>query len=165
MRTPRERMLPHDLRATLGGNACSSQEDRPRRRSAGTRDASLPAKTMGKNRGRVLVIEQDDAIRSTIEWLLADHGFEVSAARTCDDAMATGDRTGLDLVLSDILLPGGPDAAIEMAGRLGARVLFMSSHGDQPLARRAMRGERVWLLPKPFTPDALFRTLQAVLDA
>lgn len=118
----------------------------------------------GKSRHSVLVIERDEAIRATIEWLLSEHGYDVRVARTCDEAVSAARPGELDLVLSDIVPePGGADAAVRAAGQLRARLLFICGQADQPLARSALRCEWVWLLPKPFTPDALLRTLDAVL--
>ena len=120
-----------------------------------------------KNRSSVLVIESDDAIRATMEWLLSERGYDVRVARTSAEALASDACGRPDLILSDITGVGaeGPDGPIRVAGKLGARVVFMSAQADQPLVRSAVAHGGVWLLPKPFTPDGLLRTLEDVLDA
>ena len=116
----------------------------------------------------VLLIEDDDAIRVAIMRVLAERGYRVQVARTWSEAMAASeDEAELDLVLSDMVIPGGsgPDAALEIAGRRGARLLFMSGYTDHVLLRSKPLPENVKFLQKPFTPGALLRKLREVLDA
>ena len=116
----------------------------------------------------VLLIEDDDAIRVAIMRVLAERGYRVQVARTWSEAMAASeDEAALDLVLSDMVIPGGsgPDAAVEIAGRRGARLLFMSGYTDHVLLRSKPLPENVTFLQKPFTPGALLRKLREVLDA
>ncbi|MGH3497764.1 MAG: response regulator transcription factor, partial [Nocardioidaceae bacterium] len=55
---------------------------------------------------RVLVVEDEESYREALSYVLAKEGFEVALAATGPDALAQFDRTGADIVLLDLMLPG-----------------------------------------------------------
>lgn len=119
------------------------------------------------DRPAVLVIEADEAIRAMMEWLLSERGYDVHSARSCAEALAFGDRRRADVVLSDALqnCPESPHSAIRVAAKLGAKTVLVVGSIDHAASRAALRHPGVWLLPRPFSREALFAMLQAVLDA
>ena len=70
---------------------------------------------------RVLVVEDEESISDPLSYMLRREGFEVSVAATGPDALGSFDRTGADIVLLDLMLPGlsghrgVPVAAAEVA--------------------------------------------------
>jgi two-component system, OmpR family, response regulator PrrA len=114
---------------------------------------------------RVLLVEDDDAVRTAVETGLGLHGFEVTGCGSAEDAL---DMLGTapDLVVLDVGLPGM--SGIELCGLLRAREL------DTPilvLSARDAVGERVNglqagaddYLVKPFDLDELAARLDALL--
>src|SRR5690242_21590325 len=63
---------------------------------------------------RVLVVEDEEAYSDALSYMLRREGFEVSVAATATDALTEFDRTGADIVLLDLMLPG-------MSGTEGCR--------------------------------------------
>jgi len=61
---------------------------------------------------RVLVVEDEDSFSDAISYLLRKEGFEVAVCATGPDALETFDRTGADLVLLDLMLPGLPGSEV-----------------------------------------------------
>jgi len=61
---------------------------------------------------RVLVVEDEDSFSDAISYLLRKEGFEVAVCSTGPDALDTFDRTGADLVLLDLMLPGLPGSEV-----------------------------------------------------
>ena len=61
---------------------------------------------------RVLVVEDEDSFSDAISYLLRKEGFEVAVCSTGPDALETFDRTGADLVLLDLMLPGLPGSEV-----------------------------------------------------
>ena len=57
---------------------------------------------------RVLVVEDEESYSDALSYLLRKEGFEVSLASTGPDALTEFDRTGADIVLLDLMLPGLP---------------------------------------------------------
>ena len=119
------------------------------------------------------MVEDDPAVRSLAVTLLANLGYEVLAAQDATAALSfLHAPSRIDLVLSDVMLPGGmggPDLA-EEAKRLrpDLRVLFMSGYtnhparGSGPLSEAAVP-EASAVLNKPFRKRDLARRLRAAL--
>ena len=57
------------------------------------------------NQGKILVIDDDPAIRDTLEALLSAEGYQVEVAQTGKEAIAKTEETWFNLVLIDIRLP------------------------------------------------------------
>ena len=57
---------------------------------------------------RVLVVEDEESYSDALAYMLRKEGFEVSLAATGDDAITEFERTGADIVLLDLMLPGIP---------------------------------------------------------
>lgn len=109
----------------------------------------------------VLVVDDDPAVRLMTVTLLRDLGYEVLEAGNADSAIIQAlAAPRLDLVVSDITMPGGdgPEFAARLqAERPGVPTLFVSGYAD----RYPLEAETV--LAKPFTPAELgMRVLRAL---
>jgi two-component system response regulator RegX3 len=60
----------------------------------------------------VLVVEDEESFSDAISYMLRKEGFEVAVCATGPDALDTFDRTGADLVLLDLMLPGLPGSEV-----------------------------------------------------
>ena len=109
-------------------------------------------------KGKVYVIDDDEAMRHSLEFLLSSTDFEVALF---ESAQAFLDKLGsLDFgcVVSDIRMPGID--GMELLRRLKAGnsrfpVIIMTGHGDVPLAVEAMKLGAVDFLEKPFDDELL----------
>ncbi|MDA8369251.1 MAG: response regulator transcription factor [Nocardiopsaceae bacterium] len=61
---------------------------------------------------RVLVVEDEESYSDALSYMLRKEGFEVAVAPTGTVALETFDRTGADLVLLDLMLPGLPGTEV-----------------------------------------------------
>jgi two-component system response regulator RegX3 len=61
---------------------------------------------------RVLVVEDEESYSDALAYMLRKEGFDVSVANTGPDALAEFDRTGADIVLLDLMLPGIPGTEV-----------------------------------------------------
>ena len=118
----------------------------------------------------ILVVEDRDDLRATTERILTAHGYRVLVAPDGPTAIALArdEATGIDLVLSDVILAGGPDG-IQTAARLapivpGARVLFMSGYAQPVLASRTTFPAGTPLIEKPCSGTTLLTRVRAALD-
>jgi two-component system response regulator FixJ len=117
-------------------------------------------------RGKVYVIDDDDAMRHSLEFLLNSADFDV---RLFESAQAFLDAfSGLEFgcVVSDVRMPGID--GIEMLRRLqrlqgSFPVIIMTGHGDVPLAVEAMKLGAFDFLEKPFEDDLLITMIDAGL--
>jgi CheY-like chemotaxis protein len=118
---------------------------------------------------RVLVVDDDPAIRGTVKRALVAHGYEVVEASDGSQALELFRAHPADLVLTDLYMPGVD--GLEFTRRLakefaGARVVAMSGGVLQTpadaLEVAAMLGAAA-TLPKPFSLDELLDVVRKVL--
>ena len=108
-------------------------------------------------RGKVYVIDDDEAMRDSLDFLLDAADFEVTLFESAQHFF-DGLPSDFGCVVSDIRMPGID--GIELLQRLKASrssfpVLIMTGHGDVPLAVEAMKLGAVDFLEKPFEDDRL----------
>jgi two-component system, LuxR family, response regulator FixJ len=117
-------------------------------------------------KGKVYVIDDDEAMRDSLQFLLGSADFDVTLF---ESAQAFLDKLGsLDFgcVVSDVRMPGID--GIELLGRLKSLqcrfpVIIMTGHGDVPLAVEAMKLGAVDFLEKPFDDDLLIAMIDTGL--
>ena len=118
------------------------------------------------DRGRVYVIDDDEAMRDSLNFLLDSANYKVALFET---ALAFLDALpGLEFgcVLSDVRMPGldGIELLKRMkAGNSTFPILIMTGHGDVPLAVEAMKLGAVDFLEKPFEDDRLVAMIETAI--
>src|SRR2546423_4292291 len=105
--------------------------------------------------GRILVVDDEGAIREVVRRILTRAGYEVIAASGGEEALTLlADRDQqVDLLLTDVIMPGmsGKELAERFASlRVGARVLYMSGYTDRLIGLDEVDA----LIEKPFNGDA-----------
>jgi PAS domain S-box-containing protein len=142
----------------------------PRRGGTPQPEAREPAGQLPAGTETVLVVEDEAAVRTSIQRILARQGYTVIEARHGADALRVLDEAAgrIDLVLTDLVMPemGGRELIAEFRARsAGSRILVMSGYDQEA----AMRGEALPagtpFLEKPFTVEGLLRGVRAALDA
>lgn len=112
---------------------------------------------------RVLIIDDDAAVRSGMAQLLRSWGCECDAVESVDNALELVAGRAPELVISDYRLQGprtGADAIVALRARLGAVVPALIITGDTaPERLREATASGIALLHKPLTPDQLQRAL------
>ena len=134
------------------------------------RDA-LPAKT-GDLTGTetILLVEDNELVRRLIAEVLTSHGYTVTTAGCADEALelATAWRGPLDLIISDVMLPGesGP-ALVARLQRLhpDTKTLYTSGYAPSLAGERGGFDADQPFLAKPFTAAELASLVRRVLDS
>ncbi|MEP9378161.1 response regulator [Aquabacter sp. CN5-332] len=116
----------------------------------------------------VLVVEDDEQVRSTVVDLLSDLGYGVLKARDAQSALAIIESgAAIDLLFTDVVMPGplrSPELARKARERLPeAAVLFTSGYTDNAIVHGGRLDEGIELLSKPYTREALARKIRHVL--
>lgn len=112
---------------------------------------------------RILLVEDDRALREALEDSLALSGYRCVAVADAEHALRALNEQVFSLMLSDINMPGmdGQDLLREVNARVpGMPVVLMTAYGDVQGAVQAMREGAVDYLLKPFTAKALQRVLE-----
>ncbi len=116
----------------------------------------------------ILVVEDEDAVRTLVRRILVRAGYRVLEARGGLEAIGILERNEpLDLVLTDVVMPGmgGRELAGHVARlRPGLRILFTSGYNEDEVLQRGISQENEPFLPKPFSPARLLRKVADVLD-
>ena len=134
-------------------------------------EPEAPREATPRSRGEiVLVVEDNPDVRSLTTTLLGGLGYRVLEARDGKAALAIlRESPRLDLLLSDVMLPGGM-SGMELATearrrRAGIKVLFMSGYADGDAVRPSVGLDGgAPLLDKPFRRDLLARKVRQILD-
>ncbi len=117
---------------------------------------------------RILVVEDEQAIRLALKGLLTREGYEVELANDGEAALiALGDGT-FDLVLTDLALGRGANgmAVLERAKdiRQETAVVMITAHGNEKIAVEAMKSGAEDYIPKPFDNDEIRVVVRRALD-
>ncbi|MGQ0720011.1 MAG: ATP-binding response regulator [Candidatus Eiseniibacteriota bacterium] len=116
---------------------------------------------------RILVVDDELNIRSTLAEYLALSGFEVDAAESGTQALDLLSRGNYDLVVSDVRMPGVDGiSVVEWMKETcpSVPVIIMSGHATVESTLRALRLGAYDYLLKPFTLDEMQRTIGNCLD-
>ena len=118
------------------------------------------------HRGKVYVLDDDEAMRDSLEFLLGAANFHVTLFESAQHFLDALPGVDFGCVISDVRMPGID--GIELLQRLKASrstlpVLIMTGHGDVPLAVEAMKLGAVDFLEKPFEDDRLIGMIEIAL--
>src|ERR1700730_15824662 len=118
------------------------------------------------HRGKVYVIDDDEAMRDSLDFMLGAADFHVTLFESAHHFLDALSNIEFGCVVSDVRMPGID--GIELLKRLKAGptlfpVVIMTGHGDVPLAVEAMKLGAVDFLEKPFEDDRLIGMIDAAL--
>jgi PAS domain S-box-containing protein len=115
---------------------------------------------------RILVIEDDIAVRESLAEVLAGLGYNVTAVGTCGEAESLPADSPFDLLLSDFGLPdgSGTDVAMRLLGRWpDLRVVIMSGYAEDDVIGKHTTAGDLHFIQKPFNVRTLGHTIRMVL--
>lgn len=131
-------------------------------------DAPKPRVAAGPAGATILLVEDDDDVRDVTAGLLSRWGYKVVAARDGAEALAAVEaRRDLDLVLSDVVMPGGM-SGVALGRRVreirpGTGVLLISGYAEEELGAENGADE-FELVRKPYNETQLLERVRAALD-
>lgn len=117
----------------------------------------------------ILLVEDDEPLRKLVSRILNRTGYTVVSASNGEEALRLIDspeHTGIDLLVSDVVMPGigGKALAEKLEARLpDLKVLFISGYPDEAVVHHGVLDEGVAYLQKPFSPKAIIQKVQEVL--
>lgn len=114
----------------------------------------------------VHVIDDDDAVRDSIAFLLASAGIPTEVHPSATDYLATA-KAVPGCIVTDIRMPGmsGIDLIRALRERgLGVPVIVITGHGDVPMAVEAMKLGAADFIEKPFDDEVLIGAIRSALD-
>ena len=117
-----------------------------------------------RTKNHILIVEDEEIIRSSLRKLLERHDFLVSDAVSIKSARELFEISDFDLIISDLRLPGqlGTDL-IQLAKPVP--VLIMTSYASLRSAVDTMRQGAVDYISKPFDHDEIMASVRRIIDA
>ena len=117
----------------------------------------------------VLLVEDEDAVRSLVRGVLRSRGYTVLEAGNAAEAVRiSNDFEGvIDILLTDVVMPevSGRELADQLRQtRPDMRLLYMSGYTEDMIVHHGMMTSDVGFLQKPFTPELLLRKMRESLD-
>jgi two-component system, LuxR family, response regulator FixJ len=117
-------------------------------------------------KGNVYIIDDDEAMRDSLSFLLDSAGYSVTLFETATSFLEALTRLEFGCIVSDVRMPGID--GIELLKRMKAAgskfpILIMTGHGDVPLAVEAMKLGAVDFLEKPFEDDRLVAMIEGAI--
>jgi FixJ family two-component response regulator len=115
----------------------------------------------------VFVVDDDDAVRNSLRLLLKSAGLASEVAGSAQDFLAGYDAAQPGCLVLDVRMPGM--SGLEMQHELNMRgatlpVIFITGHGDIPMAVEAMQHGAFDFLQKPFRDSDLLERVQRALE-
>lgn len=117
---------------------------------------------------RILLVEDEDAVRTFSSRALSNKGYEVLDADSGEAALALVEKESdfeLDLLITDVIMPNmdGPTLAGKMREKNGSlKIIYISGYTEEKL--KDHMGENIWFLPKPFTLKQLAAKVKEALE-
>ncbi len=122
---------------------------------------------MSEPKGRLVIIDDDEAARLSIRQMLKLRGYTVEAFSSAEAALAWPGLPDADAVLSDVKMPGmdGEGFLAEAARRgLDPPVIMITGHGDVAMAVRCLQAGAYDFVEKPFEDGVLLASVARAVE-
>ncbi|BAO28851.1 response regulator transcription factor [Sulfuritalea hydrogenivorans] len=113
------------------------------------------------------IVDDDPAVRDALKWLLQSRDVESRTWESAQEFLAFASRDLCGCLLLDVRMPGM--SGIELFDRLRALqcrlpVIFLTGHGDVPMAVQALKDGAFDFIEKPYDDNALVDKILAAVD-
>ena len=142
-----------------------------RRRTDGQdRDHQLHRRPMSliPKKGTVYVVDDDEAVRDSLQWLLEGKDYRVKCFDSAESFLSRFDPREVACLIADIRMDGM--SGLELQDRLMERksplpIVFITGHGDVPMAVTTMKKGAMDFIEKPFKEEELLGLVERMLDS
>jgi len=132
-------------------------------------EAGEPQRALARGSETILLVEDEERVRSLVHSVLEASGYEVLAAQHGQEALAVLKRhpSPVQLLVTDVVLPemSGPELVAQLAPLYRElKVLYMSGYTEDAVQLSGLLSPGVAYLQKPFTPEKLTHRVREILD-
>ncbi|MDZ7346164.1 MAG: sigma-54 dependent transcriptional regulator [candidate division KSB1 bacterium] len=116
---------------------------------------------------RVLVVDDDEGVRSALQWLLEKEGHRVSLCSNGNEALAELQNRAVDVMFCDVVMPemSGLELLPEaLALQPEMTVVMISGQGDIATAVQAVKSGAYDFMEKPLTPDKVLLEMERIAE-
>ena len=118
-------------------------------------------------KGTVYGVDDDDAIRDSLRWLLEANDYKVELYDSGESFIAKYDPNAIAVLVLDVRMPGMSGLEVQehlLARKADLPIIFITGHGDVPMAVRALKKGAVDFIEKPFQQAALKAQVEHMLN-
>jgi len=115
----------------------------------------------------IYVVDDDEAVRDSLRWLLEANGYRVHSFGAAEDFLASYHPEHVGVLIADVRMPGmsGLELQEELIRRQSPLpIIFITGHGDVPMAVSTMKKGAVDFLEKPFNETELRNIVARMLQ-
>lgn len=118
-------------------------------------------------RGTVYVVDDDEAVRDSLQWLLEGKDYRVRCFESAEAFLSRYDPREVACLIADIRMGGM--TGMELQDRLLERqaplpIVFITGHGDVPMAVESMKKGALDFIQKPFDEEKLLDLVERMLE-
>lgn len=116
--------------------------------------------------GTVYVVDDDEAVRDSIRWLLEASDFKVELFESGESFIAKYDPNAIAVLLLDVRMNGMSGLEVQehlLARKADLPIIFITGHGDVPMAVNALKKGAADFIEKPFDMAALKQQVEKML--
>nr|UVT38095.1 Response regulator protein TmoT [uncultured bacterium] len=115
----------------------------------------------------VYIVDDDEAVRDSLRWLLEANGYRVKSFGEAEEFLNAYDPDQVGVLIADVRMPGM--SGLELQEELISRdaplpIVFITGHGDVPMAVSTIKKGAVDFLEKPFNESDLRTIVARMLD-
>ncbi|MFJ3483478.1 response regulator transcription factor [Pseudomonas sp. NPDC090202] len=114
----------------------------------------------------IAVVDDDNAVRASIDSLVRSLGFPVRAFASAEDFLGSADFADAACLITDVQMPNMSGVELhEHLSRQGVHIptIFITAFPEEAVRKRAMTGSAVCFLAKPFQAQTLIDCLESTL--
>ena len=118
-------------------------------------------------KGTVYVVDDDEAVRDSLQWLLEGKGYRVRCFDSAESFLSRYDAREVACLIADIRMGGMTGLELQnrlIEGRSPLPIVFITGHGDVPMAVDTMKKGAMDFIQKPFKEDQLVNLVERMLD-
>jgi FixJ family two-component response regulator len=115
----------------------------------------------------VFIVDDDEAMRDSLTWLLEGNGYTVRAFSSAEQFLAAYDAGQTSCLILDVRMPGmsGPELQERLiAENIDIPIVFITGHGDVPMAVSTMKRGAIDFIEKPFDESELRALVERMLQ-
>ncbi len=118
-------------------------------------------------KGTVYVVDDDEGVRDSLQWLLEGKDYRVRCYDSAESFLSRYDAREVACLIVDIRMGGM--TGLELQDRLVERksplpIVFITGHGDVPMAVKTMKKGAMDFIQKPFQEEALVNLVERMLE-
>ncbi len=116
--------------------------------------------------GTVYVVDDDEAVRDSLRWLLEANDYKVELFDSGESFIAKYDPNAIAVLLLDVRMKGMSGLEVQdhlIARKAALPIIFITGHGDIPMAVSALKKGAVDFIEKPFDHAALKQQVERML--